>query len=171
MAAARCFIPARPARHGNRLGAEHEPDRNLRCRSECVRVDARSGWKMETDARPAANQPSGDLRQVVPAGEQVRRRIGGEADLRVLLRVGERLVGVEAHQEADPVDDHLAGLASEQRFARGGLVGFQSPRFLGVHQGYREHAGADGLGDEDAARAVDGRVPELVDRRRVDPQR
>ena len=93
--------------------------------------------------------------------EQIRRRFGSAADLGVLLREGERLVGVEAHQKAHPIDGDVPRLASQRRAAGRRFQRLQSACFLGLHQGDRGTSPAHSLGLQDAAGSNHGRIPQL----------
>ena len=53
---------------------------------------------MEAHPGAAPHQPRGDLRALVAQGEQVRGGLGRPPHLHLLLRGGERLVGLQAHQ-------------------------------------------------------------------------
>lgn len=75
----------------HRLGPGVQPHRDLCGGPQCLRLDP-EGRCVETHAGPGPDQPSGDLRQVVPAGEQVRPGQRGSPHLCVLLWKGEWLV-------------------------------------------------------------------------------
>lgn len=133
-------------------------------RQERLRLDSRRGQEVETGAGAVAHQPRRHLRPLVAEGEQIRLRIGRAAHLGLLLRGGERLVGVEAHQEADPQHRHQPGLASQQRAAGGRLHRLQGARVQRVHQGHRAAAVVHAVGQENAAGPADGRVQVVVRR-------
>lgn len=103
-------------------------------------------WILEAHVGVAAHQSSGHVRQMVAGREQVCHRIGGSLDLHLLLRGRERLVVGQAREEAHQEHDHGLGLASQQLFVGGGLVGLQSARVLRLRQGYRGQALTHALG-------------------------
>ena len=59
-------------------------------------------YRLQADTRPATNQPRRNIRSLVTFGDQVCRRLRRPCDRHLLLRGGERLVGVEALEEAYP---------------------------------------------------------------------
>ena len=78
-------------RYRNRLGPWVQPHRDLCLGPQRVRLEP-EGRRVEAHAGAGPDQPGGNLRQVVPAGEQVCSGQRRPAHLRLLLREGEWLV-------------------------------------------------------------------------------
>ena len=118
-------------------------------------------------------------RKMVAPRKQVRNRNGRPSHLYLLLRSEQRLVGLQTHQEADPVshfpyssiiNDQIfcsfTLLASEQHSPGRRNVGLQMPRLLNLSQRDRRKTSGNELGKENVLRESDGRVRHW--RRRLD---
>ena len=68
-------------------------------RPECLRVGAFSD-RLEANVGPSPHQSRCHLRALVTIGEEVRGWVRCSCDSSLLLRRGERLVGIQASQEA-----------------------------------------------------------------------
>ena len=119
---------------------------------------------LEADAGAAAHQPGGDGGALVAGREQVCRRVGRARDRGVLFRGGERLVGVEAPEEAAAVNRPGRGLAPQLGAAGGGRGRRARARDVGLHQGRRPAAGGDGVGRAAALQHRVRRVRQRVGR-------
>lgn len=117
------------------------PNRCSLYRSQCLRLGA-NPHRMETYSGPSPNQPCRNLCALVPIGAEVRRRLRRSSDCSLLLRGGERLVDLEAHQEAYSQYYYNPGMAPELRPAGSRIDRFSRPSLLKLHQGYRYPPGA-----------------------------